>query len=467
MRRRTLLLAFAILGLCSSSHSAATPTVDQKADVPDGAIGNAIVAQTFTVGISGMLVGVDVATWVAGATDGPGTIMIVKTSAGVPDLSQQLAAVTLAHLPAVTGFQPTISFPPVRVTVGDVLAVAVVSSTEHQNWTLCNCAYAGGLAFARPNNPAFPWSAFPTLDLMFRTYVDVATQTPPTANAGDNQTVRPGAAVTLDGTGSFDDNTPTNQLVYSWSFVSKPGGSQATIAGAHTATPSFVPDLHGSYEIQLVVTDQDGLSSTPSSVTISDNPPPTADAGLDQVVFVNSIVQLSGSGADPDNDPLTYTWTLPVAPTGSSSQIFNPMLPNATLVPDRAGVYRVQLLVSDLLGPGEPDTSKITAITATGYPETQLQVISALIFGLPRSAVTNRGNQNALIQFLGNAVVALQSADIVEARHKVEEAISRVDGCALRGSPDGNGASRDWVTTCDAQGRVYPLLVDVLAAIAP
>jgi hypothetical protein len=47
------------------------------------------------------------------------------------------------------------------------------------------------------------------------------------------------------------------------------------------ATPSFLPDAHGSYVIQLVVTDQGGLSSAPSLVTVGENSPPSADAGTD------------------------------------------------------------------------------------------------------------------------------------------------------------------------------------------
>lgn len=299
-----------------------------------------------------------------------------------------------------------------------------------------------------------------------RDYRTPVANTAPTASAGPNQTVRPGATVQLDGSGSFDDNTPTNLLQYAWSFVSVPDGSQVTLTGANTATPSFTPDLPGSYALRLVVTDEGGLPSPPSEVTIGENPPPTADAGSDQVVFVNSIVQLVGTGADADNDPLSYAWTFSTVPTGSASQITNPLLPTATFIPDRAGVYTVQFVVSDLLGPGEPDSTRIIAINSTDYAHLQLQAAITVIRGLPASAVATKGNQNALIQHLTQAVVALQANDLVEARLKVEQAISRVDGCAQRGAVDGNGAGRDWVTTCDAQGEIYPLLIDVLNALA-
>ena len=300
-----------------------------------------------------------------------------------------------------------------------------------------------------------------------RNYRSPVTNSAPTANAGNNQTVRLGTAVDLDGSGSFDDNTPTNELQYSWSFVSVPAGSQATLTDADTATPSFLPDAHGSYVIQLVVTDQGGLSSAPSLVTIGENPPPSADAGTDQLVRVGTIVQLAGSGNDPENESLTFAWTLSSAPVGSTSAISNSVLPNATFVPDRAGVYVAQLAVSDVFGPGEPDSVQITAIAATQFSENLILSAAEIIGGLPADAVPNKGNQNALLQHLSQVVSALQAGELIDAAHKLELAISRVDGCAARGSADGNGPSRDWVTACGAQIQIYRLLLDALNAFAP
>jgi hypothetical protein len=230
-------------------------------------------------------------------------------------------------------------------------------------------------------------------------------------------------------------------------------------------TPSFEPDISGDYVLQLVVTDQGALSSPPSQVTIGENPPPTANAGPDQLVIVGSVVGLSGSGADPDDDTLAYAWTLTEVPTGSAAQLFNPNSPNATFIPDRPGVYAAQLTVSDPFGPGVPDSVRITAITAAGYAEMVIQDASTQILGLPAGAVTNRGNQNAITQFLSNAIVALRDGSVAVARQQLGQAISRTDGCALRGTPDGNGPGRDWITTCGAQSAIYQSLLDALSVI--
>jgi hypothetical protein len=296
-------------------------------------------------------------------------------------------------------------------------------------------------------------------------YDGPTTNTAPTANAGTDQTVRPGSTVSLDGTGSYDDNTATNHLQFAWSFNSVPSGSGTTLTNANTATPSFVPDQAGTYLIQLVVTDEEGLSSAPAQVTIGENPPPSANAGPDQLVIVNNVVALNGVGADSDGDTLTYAWALTGTPSDSAASLASPNLPDTTFVPDQPGVYVAQLTVSDVVGPGAPDSVRITAITAAGYAEMQMQNASTQILGLPAGAVTNRGNQNAMTQFLSNAILALHDGSLTTARQQLEQAISRTDGCALRGTPDGNGPGRDWITTCGGQNAVYHSLLDALSVI--
>jgi hypothetical protein len=71
------------------------------------------------------------------------------------------------------------------------------------------------------------------------------------------------------------------------------------------------------------------------------------------------------------------------------------------------------------------------------------------------------------MESLSHAVIALQKGKRGEARHEIEHAIARTDGCALRGTPDGNGPGRDWITTCSAQEQVYTPLIAALAAITP
>ena len=205
---------------------------------------------------------------------------------------------------------------------------------------------------------------------------------PPTAAAGSGQTVRPGSLVHLDGSASTDDVTAGQNLVFSWTLASVPAGSGAALSGGATATPSFLADRPGAYVAKLVVTDEDGQASNAGQVTVTSNAAPTAGAQASgaQVEPGTPVMLNAASSADPENDPLTYQWTLSKAPLGSAAILTNAGSALATLVPDVAGDYEVTLTVSDSLGAGAPVR---LAITVAPVSIAEVPVVSkegALIF---------------------------------------------------------------------------------------
>jgi PKD domain len=87
----------------------------------------------------------------------------------------------------------------------------------------------------------------------------------PIANAGSSQSAVVGETVTLNGSGSTDsDGEP---LTYQWSVVSAPSGSKAAISTPTAEIASFVPDLPGTYVVQLIVNDGI-LNSLPATTEI-------------------------------------------------------------------------------------------------------------------------------------------------------------------------------------------------------
>jgi hypothetical protein len=477
-RCRWIPLVFALMfALLHATASAASPPKDQAFEPsPPDTIPTVFReyrwAQTFTVGLTGTLTGVDVlVAQMFRVQPEDLEITIFDTLEGAPHLaltpsvSLPAASVPLvAHPSNFDGYAYLRAGFSLAVTAGDVLAI-VVSTGQYSQYM-----WAGALAGGYPGGQLYSttgdsWARHRSMDMAFRTFV--APSAPPTANAGNNQTVRPGTTAHLDGSGSYDDNTLTSLLHYAWNFVSLPTGSSVVLNGASTVEPSFVPDLPGNYVTELVVTDQDELSSPPSRVTVGENLAPTANAGRDQLVIVNNPVTLTGSATDPDGDLVTYNWAFTVKPAGSFTQLAEPGSASTTLLPDLPGVYVATLTASDPFGAGPAANVQITAATATTYAEIQLQAAAVQIQDLAAESATNGGNQNALIQLLGNAAVALQSGNATGARQQLQQAISRTDGCALRGAPDGNGPSRDWITACGAQNQLYPSLVAALAAIAP
>lgn len=91
--------------------------------------------------------------------------------------------------------------------------------------------------------------------------------TPPTADAGPDQTVNPGAVVTLDGSGSSDFDGSLS--AYAWTQISGP-----TVALSNTAVvqPTFTAPSSVEASVLvfgLIVTDDEGTPSTQDTVNIS------------------------------------------------------------------------------------------------------------------------------------------------------------------------------------------------------
>ena len=183
----------------------------------------------------------------------------------------------------------------------------------------------------------------------------------PIANAGRDQgSIRPGTLITLNGSASSDpDGDP---LTYSWSFVTRPAGSDAVLAKATTVSPTFTLDLVGDYVVQLVVNDG-RVNSAPDSVIVSTgNVAPVADAGPNQGgLLPGATVILDGSGSfDANGDVITYSWTFLSQPAGSTATLAGPTTVSPTFTVDRDGTYVVQLIVNDGTVNSLPDTVMIT-----------------------------------------------------------------------------------------------------------
>ena len=132
--------------------------------------------------------------------------------------------------------------------------------------------------------------------------------TPPVADAGDDLVLKAGAMASLDGSQSYDsDNDP--KLTYKWTQVE---GPNVSLSDSAAVSPGFiVPAAVGQilgFELQV----NDGQETSTNDLvrlTILDNTPPIADAGIDIVKDEASIVVLSGSKSrDSDGDEIEYEW---------------------------------------------------------------------------------------------------------------------------------------------------------------
>ena len=185
--------------------------------------------------------------------------------------------------------------------------------------------------------------------------------TPPRADAGPDQVLASGALAVLDGSGSAD--AEGDPLGFVWTLVEAPAGSLAALRHADTPHPEFDLDLAGDYRVELSVHDGQAASAPDWVLVTTDNAPPVAVAGPDQVVPLDEAAALDGSGSwDPNGDPLSYRWDLLAAPAGSAADLAGMDAPLAELVPDLPGDYAIQLQVDDGWVTGRPDTLVLSAV---------------------------------------------------------------------------------------------------------
>ena len=137
----------------------------------------------------------------------------------------------------------------------------------------------------------------------------------PTADAGDDQSVRSGTYVMLDGSGSIEGIGTSGYL---WTQT---GGATVVIDDADRAIAGFTaPDNDAVLTFKLTATNGAHNDSDTIRVTISGNDAPSAEAGADIHAISNETVDLKGFANDPDSTDLIYQWSQESGPT---VQIYN------------------------------------------------------------------------------------------------------------------------------------------------
>lgn len=129
----------------------------------------------------------------------------------------------------------------------------------------------------------------------------------PTALAGDDFHVAPGASVTLSAPESFDPDD--DSLTFTWTQTF---GTTVTLTSAADGSAVFqAPAVSGLLRFSVLANDGE-LNSNEDSIVVAvgyaTTDIPFADAGFDQIAPRNQDVGLWGWGSDSSGGPLTFSW---------------------------------------------------------------------------------------------------------------------------------------------------------------
>lgn len=290
---------------------------------------------------------------------------------------------------------------------------------------------------------------------------------PPVANAGPDRSLHVGVPVILDGSASYDLNTPSAELVYAWTFVSRPFGSGATLLAADQPQAGFIPDLPGEYVIELSVYDGIGQHSSDLVVVSSMNLAPTAAVQARGLVYVGATTLLNGATSfDPDGDPLSWHWRLVSAPAGSTASLLGSSSSLASFTPDTTGQYVIGLTVSDAWATSAEVTHDLMVVTAGQYAVQQIDAVLQVVEGLAPSQWEGGVVRTQVLNLLANAAKHADSNAVNAARVELGLVMARTDGFPLRGALDTRkGDDLDLIVDEAAQRAVYAQLLDALQAL--
>jgi hypothetical protein len=156
-----------------------------------------------------------------------------------------------------------------------------------------------------------------------------------------------------------------------WTLVSAPAGSKAQLSSATDASPTFVTDLPGPYQLKVDVIDPFGNIATGSktittvsplsSVSISSNPVTPVKTGTPVSI---SAAAICGDSACTPASQVSFQWTLVSRPAGSSATLSSTTGELISVTPDVIGTYTFNLIAKDFAGNTAKASASIDAISS-------------------------------------------------------------------------------------------------------
>ena len=177
---------------------------------------------------------------------------------------------------------------------------------------------------------------------------------PPVADAGPDLSGVENTTFELNASMSSDNIGITS---YVWEFTD--GYGLPVVLTTSVPVLNHVFNMTGVFNVTLKVRDAAGHEVADSMVvTVLQDMPPTADAGSDQTMNEDTVVQFDGSGSADDLGIVNLTWEIV-----ELSILMYESMPSHTF--DMPGIYNVTLTVTDTIGQTGVDQIVITIVDVT------------------------------------------------------------------------------------------------------
>lgn len=280
-----------------------------------------------------------------------------------------------------------------RAVKGRAKLIVIVPTDTDSNLTkiayLCDeakgdwdCTLSGSASVTTGSKPSHTFEVTGTHAEIVAT---AATSTfTPTINTGSDTTCQ----ITItDASAATDSETFTVECYGARVYGSTQAGINATLA-----TLGLTHDTAEGATVEMTSVDSGDRTDVDGSVvTFVDNAAPTADAGPGQSVVVGQLVTLDGTGSsDPEDDTLTYQWTLVDEPTGSSVSLDDDTAAQPTFTPTHPGDYSFTLVVNDGTTDSAADGVTIAAAVGERVSASVASVMKARRRNLVHSPLRNR-----------------------------------------------------------------------------
>jgi ribosomal protein L14 len=226
--------------------------------------------------------------------------------------------------------------------------------------------------------------------------ITIFAPTLPVSGAGPSQSVTTSSAtVAVTGHPVFQVNgTDTiccSYAAFQWTQVSGPGG--ATIVSPTSKSTVINGLVNGTYKFQVLTTDShNGLDTASVQIVCNmSGSTPTVSAGSNQTITLpTNTVTLVGTASESGGTIATYAWTQISGP--STANFGSAGLATTTANGLVQGVYRFQLMVTDLLGVTATATVQVTVNAAVVAGPPVANAGSDQTITLPANSVTLTGS---------------------------------------------------------------------------